>query len=108
MDVEKEINTDLRADINKLKLKLSGYNKGITRGDYKKTSNKYLNYENISSEFVKEYSSSNFIQYSHLYFVRLTQIKNDLHKIAERKWPHLKICKNILDVKGKVKFIFTA
>ena len=61
------------------------------------------NYENKSEQFTQEYKNSNFIQYAHLYYIRLYEIKNTMHKIAESKWSKVKICKNILDVKGNVK-----
>jgi hypothetical protein len=65
------------------------------------------NYSNLSVNFVSEYKNSNFIQYSHLYYIRLNDIRKELYQIAAMKWNGIKICKNILDVKGKVIYSFT-
>jgi hypothetical protein len=59
-------------------------------------------YINKSEIFTQEYKNSNFIQYTHLYFIRLNEIKNRMQKIADSKWNKVKICKNIIDVKGTV------
>jgi hypothetical protein len=107
MDIVNEITPNIKTDIGKLKAKLQTFNNSFTESVYKKE-NSTLSYVNLSNDFVKEYTTSNFVQYSHLYFIRLTEIKTDIVKLATKKWPNVKICKNLLDVKGKVKFKFTA
>ena len=79
---------------------------------YSKNDNKNIlrdinhNYSNLSENYISEYKNSNYVQYSNLYFIRLNEIRKELDLIASNKWSGIKICKNILDVKGKVKLIF--
>ena len=41
-------------------------------------------------------------QYSSLYLKRLELTKNSLNEESEKKWPKTHICRNILDLKGRV------
>jgi hypothetical protein len=109
MDIVNEITTHIKTDIVSLKSKLQTFSSSSRKiASYKKAKIDESSYRNLSHDYTKEYTSSNFVQYSHLYFLRLNEIKNDLVKLAQKKWPSGKICKNMLDVKGKVIFKFTA
>ena len=38
-----------------------------------------------------------------IFNIRLSQTKDNLIKLSEKKWPDINICKNILEMKGNVK-----
>ena len=38
-----------------------------------------------------------------IFNIRLNQTKDNLIKLSQQYWPNVKICKNILELKGKVK-----
>ena len=44
-------------------------------------------------------------QYSSLYLKRLEMTKQNLIKESKKNWPKIHICKNILDLKGQVRYI---
>ena len=56
----------------------------------------------ISEIFLTEYNTAKFIQYSHLYFLRLKLVKDKLVELAKKKWKNVHICANILEAKGNV------
>lgn len=64
--------------------------------------NKGLEIKDNSEIFLKEYNTANFIQYCHLYFLRLKLVKENLLKIAKNKWKEAKLCNSLLETKGEV------
>lgn len=62
-------------------------------------------YQNLSEDYIKEYSTqTDYIQYAKTYFNRLVELKPLLIKQSSEKWSNTKICKNMIDMKGKVKY----
>ncbi len=59
-----------------------------------------------SDIFLTEYNSANFIQYSHLYYLRLKIMKNDILQKARKRWKKIRICENIFEMKGSVRIFF--
>lgn len=49
-----------------------------------------------------EHNLKELPQYSSLYLKRLDMTKKYLMSESKKKWPNIKICPNILDLKGKV------
>lgn len=105
--MEENQNLNLKTDPNLILQKLNFFSskliaksKSESKEEFKRIEG--LGYENASDGFIQEYSSSNYIQYSHVYHLRLNEIKLKLISQAEYKWKNTKVCKNILDVKGKV------
>jgi hypothetical protein len=102
-------NTDLNLKINidTLKSKLMEYNQHLELNKNTpkiQTSNVNIahNYENQSEIFIKEYSSSKYVQYAFTYSYRLMEVSPHLSKQAKEKWKNCRVCDNILDLKGKV------
>lgn len=107
VDNDNSINLNLKVETNLLKNRLNLFSSKLENNLHRKDHfmRKQIHaYSNNSGIYVKELSNSNYIQYSHIYFLRLTELKNCLKTLAKEKWRNCKICENILDIKGKVKF----
>ena len=93
-------------NFNIIKSLLNSYNEKLEENlsdlIYTKTENPSDNIKDFSNKFLKEYNTANYIQYSHLYFLRLKLLKNNLMEISKKKWTNQKICKNILEAKENV------
>lgn len=67
----------------------------------KKESNE--TYRNLSHSFVSEFTTkTEYIQYSKIYFNRLNYFRENLYKRSKEKWKDVKICNNVIDMKGQV------
>jgi len=69
-----------------------------------KNQNKKLQFPtNYIKEDIIEKETNKFSQYNSLYISRFNQTKNNLKQNSKIKWPYIKICDNILDLKGNVR-----
>jgi hypothetical protein len=108
MDIDIDLN--LSVNINDLKKNLSNFSEKLKKTTHYSTTKNFnnsynddKNYKNDSDEFVSEYSENKFVQYSINYFIRLQEIYEALSLIATQKWKSHQVCRNIMDIKGKVK-----
>lgn len=67
-------------------------------------SNKILPFpNNYLKEDIIEEDLDKFSQYNSIYITRFEQTKDNLKSQAKIKWKNIKICDNILDLKGEVR-----
>ncbi len=59
---------------------------------------------NYIKEDIIENEINKLSQYNSLYISRFNQTKNNLKQNSKKKWPNIKICDNILDLKGNVRY----
>ncbi len=59
---------------------------------------------NYIKEDIIENDLNKLSQYNSLYISRFNQTKNNLKQNSKKKWPNIKICDNILDLKGNVRY----
>lgn len=101
---------DLKIDAEFLRKSINHFSENLKRletsTEYNslfRTDDEEVFYKNNSGGFFEEYSESVYIQYAFTYHLRLVSIRKDLKEQAKSKWKAVKVCDNILDVKGKVK-----
>lgn len=100
-----EIDLSLSVPENKLKTLLSHQNEKLLKLlSTQKTPNQITslpsNYKNTPID-LSQSSSGNYSQYTTIYISRLKKCYSSLKQQAMNKWKGIKICDNILDLKGK-------
>ena len=100
-----EIDLSLSVPENKLKTFLSKQNEKLlkllsTQKPLQQITSLPSNYKNTPID-LSQSSSGNYSQYTSVYISRLKKCYSSLKKQAMNKWNGIKICDNILDLKGK-------
>ena len=67
------------------------------------SSKEIINSENILPN-IPQNNLDNSYSKNNIYKIRLDQSKQALIELSQRKWPNITIAKNILDLKGNVKY----
>jgi hypothetical protein len=102
MEIENN-NLNIIEILPQLKERLHKFTKNLENSIYSLPSNTLYKVHNLSDEFIREYSNkTEYIQYARAYFSRLAEVKEKLMNQAGFKWKNMRICENILDLKGKV------
>jgi|LauGreDrversion4_2_1035121.scaffolds.fasta_scaffold1537007_1 hypothetical protein len=94
---------NLNGILPQLKERLHTFTKHLENSANTQFSTIPYKFENLSEEFMREYSNkTEYIQYARAYFSRLAEVKEKIMNQARLKWKSLRVCENILDLKGKV------
>lgn len=96
----------LRQFNNKLKNNISNGSIGYDNSSLKKENSIGIKVIDNSQDFLREYNTGLFEQYSYLYHLRLNQMRENLFNLAKLKWEKIDICKNVVQLEEGVNYIF--